>query len=239
MTGLHQEVTLSFMLSGHTKFSPDWSFGLLKQRFRREIVSCLDDLASTVDASAQHNIPQLCGREDGTVFVNTYDWTAYLRPHFRRIKNVKQYHHFTISADSPGSVTLKMYADSSEETITLLKDEWQPQSDLLPPVISPPGLSPERQWYLYDHIRDYCTPSTRDIVCPLPSIPRPGTAHQHPVSPPSSFLPFQPPQSVPSQPQPSLPPPSPSQPPPPKRPRLCSVCGRTGHNARSHSRQFT
>ena len=81
-TGLHQQIMLSFMLSGHTKFSPDWSFGLLKQWFRREMVSCLEDLAATVDASAQHNIVELAGQEDGTVFVNMYDWTAYLRIHF-------------------------------------------------------------------------------------------------------------------------------------------------------------
>ena len=32
LTGLHQNITLSFMIAGHTKFSPDWCFGLLKKR---------------------------------------------------------------------------------------------------------------------------------------------------------------------------------------------------------------
>lgn len=35
MTGLHTEITLSFMIPGHTKFSPDWCFGLLKKKYRR------------------------------------------------------------------------------------------------------------------------------------------------------------------------------------------------------------
>ena len=32
LTGLHENITLSFMVAGHTKFSPDWCFGLLKKR---------------------------------------------------------------------------------------------------------------------------------------------------------------------------------------------------------------
>ena len=32
LTGLHTSITLSFMITGHTKFSPDWCFGLLKKR---------------------------------------------------------------------------------------------------------------------------------------------------------------------------------------------------------------
>ena len=38
MVGLHRSITLSFLIVAHTKFSPDWCFGLLKQRFRRTVV---------------------------------------------------------------------------------------------------------------------------------------------------------------------------------------------------------
>ena len=31
VVGLHDKITLSFLIVGHTKFSPDWCFGLLKQ----------------------------------------------------------------------------------------------------------------------------------------------------------------------------------------------------------------
>ena len=30
MTGLNEEVTISFLLVGHTKFAPNWGFGLFK-----------------------------------------------------------------------------------------------------------------------------------------------------------------------------------------------------------------
>lgn len=31
-SGLNKRVEISFLLVGHTKFAPDWSFGLLKQK---------------------------------------------------------------------------------------------------------------------------------------------------------------------------------------------------------------
>lgn len=32
MTGRHTQITLSFLVVGHTKFAPDWCFGLFKQK---------------------------------------------------------------------------------------------------------------------------------------------------------------------------------------------------------------
>ena len=46
---------------------------------------------------------------------------------------------------------------------------WAPLPTDLPPVITPEGLSYERQSYLYDKIREYCRPQVRDEVCPRPS----------------------------------------------------------------------
>ena len=65
MSGLHQSVTMSFMLVGPTKFAPDWCFGLLKQRFRRTFVSSLQDLVDVVNTSANVNVSQLVGTREG------------------------------------------------------------------------------------------------------------------------------------------------------------------------------
>ena len=35
LSGLNISITLSFLIVGHTKFSPDWCFGLLKQAYRQ------------------------------------------------------------------------------------------------------------------------------------------------------------------------------------------------------------
>ena len=62
MKGLHSEVNINFLPAGHTKFAPDWCFGLMKRAFRRSEVSCLDDLCEVVEESTARskiNIPQL------------------------------------------------------------------------------------------------------------------------------------------------------------------------------------
>ena len=135
-------------------------------------MSCLDDMARVVEASAQTNVAELVGREDGTIYIPMYSWSTFLAPHFRRVPQLKKYHHITISCEDPGAVGLKLAADGEEEHLQLLKDGWTPHSADLPVVIPPPGLSRERQWYLHDHIRDYCTDQTKDIVCPRPAAPR-------------------------------------------------------------------
>ena len=63
MVGLYRSITLPFLIVGHTKFSPEWCFGLLKQRFRRTVVGCLDDLVQVVKTSATVNVAQLVGSQ--------------------------------------------------------------------------------------------------------------------------------------------------------------------------------
>ena len=41
----------------------------------------------------------------------------------------------------------------------------------MPPLVIPPGLPLERQWYLYNKIREFCPDEAKDIACPLPSQP--------------------------------------------------------------------
>ena len=215
LTGQHDSITISFMMVGHTKFAPDWCFGFLKQRFRREKVSCLNDLAAVVSASSKHNIPQLVGKEDGMSYVPFYDWTAFLAPHFKKVPKIKSPHHFTIPSQKPGTLTMKLYADSVETTFNMLRGDWEPSADQLPPIISPPGLSPEQAWYLHDNIRQYCTDETKDVVCPVPAVPRPTAfSDQDPLHVEATEV--------------SSPPPLE---PPAKRPR---VCGEAGNSARRH-----
>ena len=172
MVGLHKRITLSFLIVGHTKFSPDWCFGFIKRRFRRTNVSCLADIATVVDQSATVNIPQLVGTQEGEVLVPTYDWAGMLGPHFRKLKHIKTYHHFQFEASTPGVVQLHVTCDGQDERETLLKTAaWCPDSSVLPDVIPPRGLPLERQWYLHNSIGQFCTEETRDLVCPRPLQP--------------------------------------------------------------------
>jgi hypothetical protein len=93
-TGLHESITLNFLVAGHTKFAPDWCFGLLKQAFRRHAISSLSCLESVVNGSASSNQAQLVGKEDGTAYVHVADWQAHLSPYGSVINGVKKQHHF-------------------------------------------------------------------------------------------------------------------------------------------------
>ena len=71
---------MSFLVVGHTKFSPDWAFGLFKRLFRRTSVGSLKTITEVVDRSAHCNSFQLVVEDDGRVVVPTYDWTDPLPP---------------------------------------------------------------------------------------------------------------------------------------------------------------
>ncbi len=123
-----------------------------------------------------------------------------------------------------GTVHIKERVDSlGEVSHNLLKEGAQFEESELPDVVTPAGLSAQRQWYLYDKIREFCPESNRDVTCPLPSVPKPTSRHGTPEIPPSRHSRSR------SR--------SRSRSPPPKRPRRCTRCHRSGHNSRSCPQQ--
>ena len=152
------------------KISLDWCFRLFKCLYRRTNITCLEDISETVEKSTKCNTAQLVAR-DGTILVPTYDWKKFFAPHFKAIPSIKGYHHFCFSSDKPGIVLPKKHADTEGKEMTFLKENCS-GLECGPEVIPAKGLSPDRQWYLYDQIRQFCPESTKDLVCPLPSVPR-------------------------------------------------------------------
>lgn len=96
ISGLHEDITLNFMVVGHTKFAPDSCFGLLKKQFRREFVSSLEDLVGVVQRSSKVNLAQLVGDESMRTFVPTYDLHSFLEPYFRQLPGILSLHHFRL-----------------------------------------------------------------------------------------------------------------------------------------------
>lgn len=109
LVGLNVEIKMSFLLVGHTKFAPDWCFGLFKRLFRKTKVGCLDDIAAVVEQSATINHPQLVGTHDGTILVPFYNWSEFFDSHMAQtaLKGISQMHHFRFSAFNPGVVFVK------------------------------------------------------------------------------------------------------------------------------------
>ena len=113
LSGLNETIEISFLMVGHTKFTPDWCFGLLKQKFRKASVGCLQDLVSVVNQSAHSNFAELVGKEDGTVLVHQYDWSSFFAPFYRRnaFDGIKSWHHLSFSATEPGKCKVRMNTD--------------------------------------------------------------------------------------------------------------------------------
>ena len=97
LTNKHSKITLSFLVVGHTKFAPDWCFGLFKRLYRRTKVGKLSDIAKVMNDSAQCNIAQLVSNEDGSIVVPAYNWTNFFASHFKKIIGIEKLHHLHLT----------------------------------------------------------------------------------------------------------------------------------------------
>ena len=168
VNGLHKSASISFMLTGHTKFAPDWCFGLFKRMYKRTFVSSLADIEQVVTKSTESGINKACltGSENGDVHIPIYDWVNFLKPYFRKLNGIKSHHHFYFSAEKMGIVTMKEFSDSKTADLKLLTSSCPKQ---MPSILKPKGLDAKRQKYLYDEVREFCKEDTKDIVCPIPT----------------------------------------------------------------------
>ena len=182
LSGLHSRIELSFLIVGHTKFSPDSHFGLIKQRYRRSQVYTYEQLAKVIEESALdgynrcHRVQsqgEKCGSKDVVVY---RDWSSWLARYFTTVPQITDYHHFVMGDAKPGVVMLKTQVDSKEEAINIIKAPFNFRKDRIYPPnrLYSAGLSDERQWYLYSQIRQHI-PNERDkdATCPKPTCPKP------------------------------------------------------------------
>ena len=170
-TELHRNINYSFLIAGHTKFGPDRCFGILKKSFKVSFISSLYELARMVDTSSNAGVnkAQLVATHDGRVIVPVYDWSTFLGQYFKKLPNIKKFHHFRFSKDEPGVVYCREFLSSPEQAFFLLRNGVAiPPGSVLPQKINPEGLSEERRNYLYREIRQFCKPGTEDLVAPVP-----------------------------------------------------------------------
>lgn len=85
----------------------------------------MQSIAEVVTNSAECNVAQLVSKEDGGTIVPSHDWTGFLAPHMKKIPGIKQFHHFRMSASSPGDVFVRELRESEEVKITIAKEPLQ------------------------------------------------------------------------------------------------------------------
>ncbi len=177
LVGLHSEISLSFMVVGHTKFAPDGYFGLIKKRYRRSKTYTYDHLAHLIDESCEQNQCQRYHDKHGNICFKYRDWTTWLSQYFRKLPNLTTYYHFHLDSDNPGVIKVKAAIDGKEQEHDLRKKPFPYSKDKrprrLPTQLAPEALSAERQWYLYEKIREHIpSEKDQDATCPKPDIPK-------------------------------------------------------------------
>ena len=215
MLAKNDTVELSFMLVGHTKFSPDRFFGLIKKLYRVSSVSTLPELVSIIERSTVNgqNVAQLVNPLRGNKVVFR-QWSSYLSRFFKTIPNISTYHGFKMKSSAPGVVFVPEFSDSKEKKENILRTDADisllASSEPNPTQI--PGLDAKRQWYLYEQIRPHCSSVlAADLTCPKPTVLKPGSNQDTEGTASTQELN----EST------------------PKRPRKCSKCKTTGHNKRN------
>ncbi len=175
LTGLHDKIELSFLIVGHTKFSPDGYFGLIKRHYRRSQVYTYDQLSDIVESSSKngHNV---CVRVSKSIPSPIFyrDWSSWLSQYFATFKGISNYHHFRFEKNNM-SILVKERKDSEKIKVELIKKKFPFSKNRpprkLPKQLFPKGLSLKRQWYLYDQIRCHIPyESDKNQTCPKPKL---------------------------------------------------------------------
>lgn len=179
LTGKHKSITLSFMLVGHTKFSPDGYFGLIKKRYRRSKVYTYDHLVDVINSSTTgaFNTCQRYKDNQGCEVIQFRKWSSWLGQIFKKLPEITRYQHFRTEVNALGKIIVKESVDGKDKTFALLKNKTGHFNDKLrkgPPACSPKALTPQRQWYLYDMIRVHIpTEADRESTAPKPKVSKP------------------------------------------------------------------
>ena len=96
------------MLPYHTRFGPDLCFSLVKLKYKHIYISSVSQLAGVVllSTTKEINIPQLnTDPSSGNSIVTVRKWKIFLEKYFKKISNLKKYHHFRLTASEPGVKT--------------------------------------------------------------------------------------------------------------------------------------
>jgi len=156
MSGLSDNIELSFMRVGHTRCSVDGYFGLLKQRYRSSNVDTMDDVSSVIESSCEAN--------SSVPFTWQWRmWDEFFAEFFRPIEGIRKYQHFRMSSAEPGIVHARDGCFDAEVSLQLLKAGISTVPSKPPAPVAPAGISEKRLAYLENQLAPYLT---QDSVAP-------------------------------------------------------------------------
>ncbi|CAG8825058.1 37777_t:CDS:2, partial [Gigaspora margarita] len=138
LVGMYDTIEINFMVTGHTKFICDGYFGNIKTLFRKTIINTVDDVQKVVNKSTKN------GANKGIRYNNSeewayYDFSKFLKPHFKELPRILKYNHFLFTSKNPGKALcqteaherqeylyyeIRKYIDIKYQEITCPKPSW-------------------------------------------------------------------------------------------------------------------
>lgn len=115
LTSRNETISFNFLLTGHTKFSSDRNFGVLKAKYAKAIVDCQEDLIEVVNKSSPVASTLLF-----LVKIHKKKYSkrvmeqvgCILKTVFQPIISLTKYHHFDFHADC--KIIAKVFDNSPE-----------------------------------------------------------------------------------------------------------------------------
>ena len=129
--------------------------------------SDFDVLTFSCDSKLYDDSPFVSQENLDESYVPTYDWVSHLASVCHKLKAVKSYNHFRFTKSD--DVFCKKTIDSEEVKQSLLEDgAVLSMKTELPPVSNSPRQPAQRQWYLFEQIREFVSKLFQDTVFPKP-----------------------------------------------------------------------
>jgi hypothetical protein len=104
--GYYETIELNFMIPGHTKFSPDRNFGMIKKKYWKSTTERIDDFVKVVEESSPAGLNKTQLYKNGHGF-QYLDIKGGLEKYYQKLPNIAKYRHFLFSADNLGVVKVQ------------------------------------------------------------------------------------------------------------------------------------
>ena len=113
--GKLQEISVNFMIPGHTKFMPDGFFGLLKRKLKKHHCDSWKQIPKLIEQSSiaeKKNKAKTYGSRMNQF--QYYNLKAHFNGWFKEIPDITSYQHFRFSSLNPGFVFTRMQHNGPE-----------------------------------------------------------------------------------------------------------------------------
>ncbi|CAG8844392.1 28597_t:CDS:1, partial [Gigaspora margarita] len=164
LVGMYDTIEVNFIVTGHTKFICDGYFGNIKTLFRKTIINTVDDVQKVINKSTKNNTNNGIRYNDGEEWAY-YDFSKFLKPHFKELPGILKYNYFLFTSKDPGKVLCQTKAYGTYSTFNILKSRFD-INEVLDKISLKPYQKNAKNIFT---IRKYVDIKFQEITCPKPS----------------------------------------------------------------------